>query len=150
MMEFEIPQPLRVEHEELHAALAKATKGGGEVGEAARAVARLLHLHCVQEETYALLPLGLLPRLVAGRVTPGMASVLPLTDRVKTEQSQMREAHKAIVAALKHLAAVARKEGRLEYVHVAERLLVHVQTEEEVLYPAAILIGEYLKLQLNR
>jgi hypothetical protein len=101
-MEFEIPQPLRVEYEELHAELAKATKGGGEVGEAARAVARLLHLHFVTEETYALLPLGLLPLLVAGRVTPGMESVLPLTDRVKAEQYQMLEAHKATIAA-RHL-----------------------------------------------
>jgi hypothetical protein len=28
-------------------------------------------------------------------------------------------------------------------------LMLHAQTEEEVLYPAAILIGEYLKLKLK-
>lgn len=28
-------------------------------------------------------------------------------------------------------------------------LMLHTQIEEEVLYPAAILIGEYLKLKLN-
>jgi len=27
--------------------------------------------------------------------------------------------------------------------------MLHTQIEEEVLYPAAILIGEYLKLKLN-
>ena len=32
----------------------------------------------------------------------------------------------------------------LEYVHFAEKLTMHAQTEEQVLYPAAILVGEYL------
>jgi len=27
--------------------------------------------------------------------------------------------------------------------------MLHAQTEEEVLYPAAILVGEYLKLKLK-
>jgi hypothetical protein len=30
---------------------------------------------------------------------------------------------------------------------LCEKLKLHAQTEEEVLYPAAILIGEYLKLK---
>jgi len=41
----------------------------------------------------------------------------------------------------------AQSEGRIEYVHLAERFMLHAQTEEEVLYPSAILIGEYLKQQ---
>jgi len=28
-------------------------------------------------------------------------------------------------------------------------LMLHAQTEEEVLYPAAILVGEYLKVKLE-
>jgi hypothetical protein len=32
----------------------------------------------------------------------------------------------------------------------AEKLMFHAQTEEDVLYPASILIGEYLKLKLSR
>ena len=34
-----------------------------------------------------------------------------------------------------------------EYGHFAGNLKQHAQTEEEVLYPAAILVGEYLKLK---
>ena len=33
-----------------------------------------------------------------------------------------------------------------EYVEFAEDLKLHAQTEEEVTYPAAILVGEYLPL----
>ncbi len=45
---------------------------------------------------------------------------------------------------------MTRKENKEEYVRVAEKLLLHAQTEEQVLYPAAILIGEYLKLKLRQ
>jgi hypothetical protein len=149
-MEFNIPSPLKGEHEELHEELAKATKVAGKIGDAARAVAQILHPHFVKEEEYALPPLGLLPRLAAGDVTPEMADVLALTERLKAELPQMLEEHKAIVAALSHLVEVAKQEHKLEYAHFAEKLMLHAQTEEEVLYPTATMIGEYLKLILKR
>jgi hypothetical protein len=34
-----------------------------------------------------------------------------------------------------------------EYVHYAEKLKRHAQTEEDVLYPAALLAGQYLQLK---
>ncbi len=40
-MEFKIPQPMKLEHDELHAELVKATKESGKVGEAAKAVAKV-------------------------------------------------------------------------------------------------------------
>jgi hypothetical protein len=149
-MELKIPHSLKMEHEELHAELTRATKAGGKTGEAATAVAKLLHPHFVKEEEYALPPLGLLTLLATGNVTQEMASALPMTDKTKAEFSQMLEEHKAIVAALKHLAAAAKAEGHLEYVHFTEKLLLHAQTEETVLYPTTILIGEYLKLKLHQ
>jgi hypothetical protein len=149
-MEFKIPQPLQVEHNELHEELAKATKRPDQIGEAAKTVAQILHPHFVKEEEYALPPLGLLPLIAAGKITPAMADVLKLTDRLKAELSQMLEEHRAIIVALKSLADVATQEGQTEYAHFAEQLIRHAQTEEEVLYPAAIMIGEYLKLVLNR
>ena len=149
-MEFKIPQPMKLEHDELHAELAKATQVGGKIGDAAKAVAKILHPHFVKEEEYALPPLGLLPLLARGEVMPEMADVLPMTDRLKAELPHMLEEHEAIVAALKTLIEVAKEEKKMEYAHFAEKLILHAQTEEEVLYPTAILIGEYLKLKLNR
>ena len=58
-----IPASLKAEHEQLHAALAKATQESGALGEAARDVARLLHPHFDKEERYAMPPLGLLAKL---------------------------------------------------------------------------------------
>ena len=42
---------------------------------------------------------------------------------------------------------VAIKEKKMEYVKFADKLILHAQNEEEVLYPASILVGEYLKLK---
>jgi hypothetical protein len=52
-MEFEIPESLELEHEELHRQLVDAMKEGGKVGEAAKAVANVLHPHFEKEEEYA-------------------------------------------------------------------------------------------------
>ena len=55
-MEFQIPPPLKSEHEELHAELTEIIRAGGQIGEAAQAVAEALHPHFVKEEEYALPP----------------------------------------------------------------------------------------------
>jgi len=37
----------------------------------------------------------------------------------------------------------------MEYAEFAEALMLHAKTEEEVLYPASILIGEYVREKLG-
>jgi hypothetical protein len=148
-MTFTIPNPLKLEHEELHAELVTATKAGGRVGEAANAVAKVLHEHFVKEEEFALPPLGLLAALARDKLDEDAKSVLSMTDRLKSELSEMLEEHKAIVAELENLMAAAEAEKKPEHARFAEKLMLHAQTEEEVLYPAAILVGEYLKLKLK-
>lgn len=148
-MKFEIPRPLKMEHEELHEMLRKATKEPGDLGDAAKAVAKLMHPHFVKEEEYALPPLGLLRDLAQGKVTPEMKDVLELTDRLKVELGQMLEEHKSIVAALEKLSTMAKRAGKVEYAEFAQALMRHAQTEEEVSYPTAMLIGEYLREKLR-
>jgi hypothetical protein len=148
-MRFEIPKPLQAEHEEVHASLVRATKEPGAVGEAAREVARLLHPHFVREEQFALPPLALLAELARSGVMPGMAEVLPMTRRLKAELPAMLAEHEQIVAALGKLRAAARASGLGEYERFAEALVLHAQTEEQVLYPAAILVGEHVARALD-
>jgi len=149
-MKLEIPKSLRVEHEELHEELVHATKVSGKVGEAAKVVAKVLHPHFEEEEEYALPPLGLLPLLAEGKITPEMKDVFKMTDRLKADLRQMLEEHKAIVATLNNLSNIAEKEKKMEQIRFAEKLMLHAQNEEEILYPTAIIIGEYLKLKLKK
>jgi len=146
---FKIPNPLKHEHEMLREQLAKATKESGPIGEAARAVAMLMHPHFVKEEDFALPPLGLLSLLIAGKVSPVMLGVTEMTDRLKADLHKMLSEHASIVAAVKNLADAARRGKKLKYARFADQLIQHARMEEEVLYPATILIGEFIKLKLK-
>ena len=147
-MDIRIPTPLKVEHEELHAELVALTKAPGRVGEAARRVATLLHPHFVKEEEYALPPLGLLSVAASGKITPEMRAVVTMTDRLKEDLPHMLAEHKQVVGSLEALAEAGRAEKQPDAVRFAEELRLHAEFEEEVLYPAAILVGEHVKARL--
>ena len=144
-MPLSIPEPLKAEHEDLHEELVRATQAGGRIAEAAKAVAKVLHHHFVDEEEFALPPLGLLSEIARGERVLDQERAVVLAQRLKRELPRMLAEHKAIVAALEELVAAARAEKRLEFARFAEKLILHACTEEEVLYPAAILVGEWLQ-----
>lgn len=148
-MELRIPEPLKTEHSALHSELVDATKQGGRVGAAAKEVARLLHPHFIREEEFALPPLSLLGALAKGTLVPG-TDVVTLTDRLEAELPSMLAEHQQIVAALGELVAAAKAENKPKYVDFAEKLILHARTEEEVLYPAALIVGRYIKLLLGK
>ena len=148
-MKFDIPQALREEHDELHAMLERATREQGAVGEAARGVARVLHPHFVREEEFALPPLALLAQVSAGSVRPEMAAVVPLAKRLQSELPAMLAEHKEIVAALEKLAAAAHAAALPEYERFAEVRVRHARTEEQITYPAALVVGKYVARSLG-
>jgi len=147
-MTYEIPIPLQQEHEQLHATLRHITQAAGAVGEAARDLARLMHPHFVKEDAIALPPLGLLETLASGKVSAEMAGVLRLTDELRAELPVMLAEHRTIVAALDRLEQIARLAGRDDIIEFAQALRLHAETEEKVMYPAAILVGEFIRLHL--
>lgn len=144
-----IPASVRLEHDALHKHLADVSMEPGRVGEAARTLARLMHPHFVREDEYAMPPLGLLTRLARDEVSPDMAEALPLIERLKAEMPLMLEEHRAIKGALQQLEEVAAAQGKPDIVELTQRLKLHAESEEEILYPAAILVGHYLKLKLG-
>jgi hypothetical protein len=146
-MKFDIPSSLRGEHRQLHDFLAAAGKEPGELGESARLVARLLEPHMHKEESFALPPLALLPQLARGKLSREMAEVFAYTDWLKAHLEDMLAEHRVIVAALERLIAAAREQGRVEYAEFAQKLVTHTRMEEQVMYPAAILVGEFLRLK---
>jgi iron-sulfur cluster repair protein YtfE (RIC family) len=148
-VKFNIPASLQAEHKELHAVLTKAIQEPGKLGEAAKNVAEILDPHFEKEEEFALPPLGALVELSAGNFSPVMKEILSMTGWLKAELPQMLEEHKKIVAALQDLTAEAGKVGKEEYIIFAENLTLHAKTEEEVLYPASMLIGEYIKSRIT-
>lgn len=149
-MDFKSPETLSEEHLELHKELAGLKNAGGDIGEAADLVIELMHPHFKKEEEYAMPPLGLLKTLATEEATPEMKAIIDITDRLKMLMPRMLEEHQQIFEGLLNLANVATKENKLEYASIAKNLIAHVKIEEEFYYPAALLVGEYLKLKLNK
>jgi len=93
--------------------------------------------------------LGLLATIARQGVTPEMRPVLTMTERLKKDLPEMLAEHQRVVGALEKLAAESRVEKRPDAERFAQKLRVHAETEEHVLYPAAILVGEYVRARLG-
>jgi hypothetical protein len=146
-MEMKIPPSLKHEHGEMRASLEISAKAIGKSGEAAREVARLLIPHFKKEEEYALPPLDALAVLAGGGVPPNPEAIIAKADRLRYELAEMLREHQAIAKALEDLYDVATDDARPELARFARKLLLHAQMEEQIYYPASLMIGEYLKLR---
>ncbi len=149
-MKPDIPEALQIEHEELREQLGKAAAAGGKTGEAAQRVMKVLHPHILLEEEFAIPPLTLLPRLAVAPATADMKRFLALSEKLKASLPRMLAEHKLIVEALGGLMQAAQEEGHTGYARYARKMIVHAQLEEEILYPASILVGEYLRANLEK
>ena len=145
--EIEIPESIRREHEAIHSALVAATRVPGRVGTAAKALADVLNPHFVREEQIALPPLALLAPLAARSALPEAttSAAAEMTSALRAEMPRMLEEHVRIRAAVAELRAAAESAGAEAQIELADELALHARTEEEVLYPAALLVGELLR-----
>ena len=145
-MGMQVPGSLKSEHEAIHTALMRAAGEPGALGETARTVARILSGHMLREEKFALRPLGLLKALARGETPAELGEVIKLAQALRFEMPQMLDEHRQIAEALRLLASNAEAAGKPEYVALAEEIMMHAHLEEDVLYPAAMLVGKYASL----
>jgi hypothetical protein len=143
----QIPESVRLEHEAIHSALVAAARAPGRVGAAAKALAEVLHPHFVREEEIALPPLGLLAPLASGETVAAatLSAAAEMTATLRAEMPHMLEEHVRIRAAVGELRLAARSEGATAAEDLADQLALHARTEEEVLYPAAMLVGALIR-----
>jgi hypothetical protein len=62
----------------------------------------------------------------------------------------MLEEHVAIHAATERLGEIARAEGDAVVARLAEKLTLHARSEEELYYPAAVLVGDLVRARMRR
>ncbi len=148
-MEIKIPKALMEGHHELGAVLDEAAMEGGKVGREAANLVAVMKPHEMREEQFALPPLGLLTSLTSGQLEYDMAAVKLMIDTLRAEMPRMQAEHKTILTAADRLAVAAIEEGKSQYLHFVEQLKLHVAEEEDVYYPAAILVGMYLEAKLG-
>jgi hypothetical protein len=148
-MSLQIPDSLKGDHDSLRARLKRVMRESGQVGELARRVMQVMDGHMMREEKFALKPLGLLKLIGRGETPHDLADALELVRGLQREMPQMVDEHRQIAELLRLLASAAAAEGKHEFVALAEELILHAHLEEDVLYPAAILVGKYASLVLK-
>lgn len=145
--DFQIPEPLQVNQNEMCVALERAAHSGGRTGKTARDLMKVLQPHLLKEEDDLLQTLGLLVPLAHNEFNAGMLGVLAKTQHLKARMFEIMREHVEIIDAAHKLLHAAHAEKKLSLVGFTERLMLRAWTDEVVFYPAAILIGEYLKLK---
>lgn len=147
-MDYRIPGSLKAEHEELYEQLNRAARTGGKVGDAAMLAFKPFQSHIKREEELAFPPLDLLLPLSDEKVNTEFTGVIGLADRLKGELTGLLRQHEEMRKALQRMNDEAMREQKYEYASLAKRLMQHMLMEEQVFYPAAIVVGEYVKLYL--
>ncbi|SDM35200.1 Hemerythrin HHE cation binding domain-containing protein [Daejeonella rubra] len=143
----EVPSSIKKEHDNLLEKLYKFTSINDSTGLAAKKLYNLLQHHFNEEEDYVLPPLGLLPQLTNGKIPEQTKNVIALTEKLKSQLSHMSAEHQLIEA---YLDEIKQADSNLKYPEIIElekEIHKHAKIEEEVLFPASILVGDYLKLK---
>jgi hypothetical protein len=144
----DIPQSLRVEHEDTLNQLTVLARRHGPVGDAARKALDLFKRHLQREEEYILPPLTLLPLLADGKISPDMKWAITMADRVKAEREEIFQEHTQITDAMNALATAARNAHDTAAYDFARSAVADSLNDVELLEPMSVVIGDYLKAKL--
>jgi hypothetical protein len=145
----EIPQSLRVEHDDTLNQLTTLARRPGRVGMEARKALVLYKRHLQREEEFILPPLTLLPQLADGKASADMKWAIAMAERVKAEREQIFQEHTQITDAMNALATAAQKAHDTAALDFAHTAVADSLNDIELLEPMAIIVGEFLKVKLS-
>lgn len=148
-MEPKTPQALLSGHKNLFNDLGNIVSLGGDIGENAKLLADIARPHFKKEEEYALPPLSLLLALSEGNWEIESQAAVEMAERLHEKLLEMKKDHGVIRKMLKNLNELAGNINNEKVKQFANDLELHIEVEEQVLYPATIFVGEYLKNQQN-
>lgn len=149
MSNLQVPEPLTEEHHELFHELRELASEDGETGRAVRNLLAVLEPHFEKEEKSAMLLLGALKPLSEGRVIPNLAATMSLHARFSSDLPTMLKEHSRVKELIERVRATAAKNSKTQAHAVMDGLELHAKVEEEILYPAALLVGAFAKAGLK-
>ena len=136
---------MREEHEELHSELRRATRIHGAVGTAAKHVAEILHPHFERENELAMPVIGIAKELAEDRSSTDFPRAFELAEKFRSEYAKMLHEHEEILEALAELEKAAKRAKKHAVIEFARKLRTHAKIEEELTYPAVLMVGKLLR-----
>jgi len=144
----EIPQSIRLQHQEDEAALTELSRKPAPVGPAAKAALDLIKRHHQREVEYILPPLTLLPQIADGKVTPDMKWAIAMADQVKANREQIFQEHAQITDAMNALLQAAERAHNTAAAEFARGAVADSLSDLELQEPTTLMIGDYLRAKL--
>ena len=143
----EVPSSIKKTHATLLEQIHKMTLYKDSSGRVAIKLEGMMEHHFKEEEDFILPPLGLLPLLANDQIPEQSKEIIHLSEKVKSQLNHMSAEHQLIKAYLEELKQASNIENLPEIIEFENEVFKHATSEEEVFFPASILIGEYLKLK---
>jgi hypothetical protein len=144
----DIPQSIRLQHQEDEATLADLAGQPAPVGPAAQAALDLVKRHHQREADYILPPLTLLPQIADGKVTPDMKWAITMADQVKANGEEIFQEHAQITDAMNALLQAAEHANNAAAAEFARGAVADSLADMELQEPMTIIIGDFLRSKL--
>jgi hypothetical protein len=148
LAQHDIPQSIRLQHQEDEAALAELARRPPPIGPAAKAALDLLKRHHQREADYILPPLTLLPQIADGKATPDMKWAIAMADQVKANREEIFQEHAQITDAMNALLQAAERAHNTAAAEFARGAVADSLQDMELQEPMTIVIGDYLRSKL--
>jgi len=143
-----LPASIKNEHESLLKQVRTVSQYEDSTGMVARKLLELMEHHFNEEENYVLPPLGLLESIANDQLPKESKEVAMMIEYFKTQRQHLSAEHQMIAAHLKEMSNAAAIDSH-DIKRFIQEVEDHAALEEEVLFPAAILIGDYLIIKLK-
>ena len=143
----EVPSSIKETHANLLEQIHKMTLYEDSSSQIALKLEDLMKHHFQEEEDLILPILGLLPSLANEQIPEQIDDMILLSKNVRSQMDHMSAEHQLINAYIGELKEAADKKNLPEIIEFENEIIQHAISEEEVFYPTAILVGEYLELR---
>lgn len=144
-MKLKTPKAVIHGHANLMMELNEVIAIGGIIGEKAKQLREEMTPHFKKEEEYALPPLGLLLAFSEENWEINSEEAIKMADNLKLRLNEMKDDHANIKSVMKELKLMGEEKNNFIVKMFIRSLVQHLELEDEVLYPATILVGNYLK-----
>jgi len=144
----DIPQSVRLAHEDTLRQLTAMARRHSRVGEIARKALPVFKAHFQREDEYILPPLTLAPAIADGHVTQDMRWAIAMSDRIKADANAIFAEHTTITEWMSELEAAAERSHERDALEFARSAVADSLYDTEVTEPTAIVIGDYLRAKL--
>lgn len=150
-MKLKTPESIINNHTHLLSEIREIIKNNKNIKKLAQPLEKLMAVHFRKEESYALSPLGVLLSLSEDRWQFDKDTIAEISKLINSNLAELKEEHKNIEEIMQTLQDITKKENHSDLKKFLGDLRLHIDLEDQVLYPAtvliinSILIGDYFK-----